>query len=77
MILTFCEKNKDFYEESDKENSFIYPSYSEVIAHYAIMEAIDRPIVGDLVKVRGTMYKVFHTMVDYDGKEIFAVVEKV
>lgn len=75
MILTFCEKN-EFYERYSKEDSFIYPSDDEVIARYTIMDAIDRPIVGDLVKVRGDIYKVFHMMVDYDGKEIFVVVDK-
>ena len=75
MVLTFCKKNKKFYEEFSKEDSFIYPSDDEVIAQYTITEAIDRPIVGDVVRVKGNMYKVFHTMADYDKKEIFAVVE--
>lgn len=74
MVLTFCKK-QDFYKRYDKENSFIYPSDDEVIARYTIMDVIDRPVVGDLVRVRGDMYKVFHMMVDYDNKEIFAVVD--
>lgn len=75
MILTFCEKNEDFYERYNKKDSFIYPSDEDVIARYTVTDAIDRPVVGDLVKVRGSMYKIFHTMVDYDRKEAFAVVE--
>ena len=74
MVLTFCKKS-EFYERFSREDSFIYPTDEEVIARYTIMEIIDRPIIGDLVKVRGHMYKVFHTMVDYDKKEVFAVVD--
>ncbi len=76
MVLTFCRKNKNFYEKFSKEDSFVYPSDNEVIAQYTIIETIDRPIVGDVVRVKGNMYKLFHTMVDYDKKEIFAVVEE-
>ena len=76
MVLTFCKKNKDFYEKFSKEDSFIYPSDDEVLARYTIMEAVERPVVGEMIYVKGNMYKVFHTMVDYDKKEIFTVVEK-
>ena len=74
MMLTFCKKNEEFYEKYDKEYSFVYPSDEDIIAEYTIMEAIDRPIVGDLVKVRGSFYKVYRTMVDYDMKTVFAVI---
>lgn len=77
MVLTFCKKNEEKYKRFEMTigDNFIYPSDDDIIAQYRIMEAIDRPIVGDIVKVKGGFYKVCHTTVDYDLKEIFAVVE--
>jgi hypothetical protein len=54
---------------------FVYPREDEAICHYHGTDFFDRPFVGDLVILRGTLYKVFKTVVDYSQKEIYVIVE--
>lgn len=73
MILSFYNKN----ELWDKEDiDFVYPNEDEVIVHYVGTDVFDRPFVGDTVILRGELYKVFKTTVDYTKKEIYVIVEK-
>ena len=73
MILSFCTKNKLW----DRENiDFVYPNEDEIIRSYSGIEFFDRPFIGDTVILRGELYKVFNTIVDYDQKELYAIVEK-
>lgn len=76
MIITFCKKNEEFYKEYNEYDDFIYPSEKEIIAQYTSIDIIDRPCVGDSVRVKGEIYKVFKILADYDRKEIIVVVEK-
>lgn len=75
MVLAFYKKNEEFYKKHSKEDCFLYPSDRDMIAEYTIMEAIDKPLIGDLVTIKGGIYKVFQMMTDYDEKTVFAIVE--
>lgn len=73
MILSFYNKN----ELWDKEDiDFVYPNEDENIVHYVGTDIFDRPFVGDIVVLRGELYKVFKTIVDYSRKEIYIIVDR-
>ena len=65
MILSFYNKNKLW---DRKDIDFVYPREDEAICHYAGIDVFDRPFVGDIVILRGELYKVFKTTVDYGQK---------
>mgnify|MGYP003294988471 CR=1 FL=1 len=73
MILGFYRKNK-LWDKKDVD--FVYPRDDELICSYSTYETFDRPFVGDLVILGERLYKVFKTMVDYDNKEIYIIVEE-
>ena len=73
MMLSFYNKNK-LWDREDID--FVRPNEDEVIRHYSGIEFFDRPFIGDTVIIRGELYKVFNTIVDYDQKELYAIVEK-
>ena len=75
MVLAFYKKDEEFYKKHSKEDCFLYPSERDMIAEYTIMEAIDKPSIGDLVMIKGGIYKVFQTMMNYDEKTALAIVE--
>lgn len=73
MMLGFYNKSKLW----DREGvDFVHPSEKNLIRHYSGIEFFDRPFIGDTVIIRSELYKVFNTIVDYDQKELYAIVEK-